>query len=288
MHNLDNVEIVYYEKDGGVPIIRNDKVVKRPADPAELTKLYTDEAIDFIKTNKKDPFFIYLPHSMLHNPLGASEEFKGKSNWGIYGDAIQEMDHNVGRIMDCLKTESLDKNTIVIYVSDNGRYPGRNKNQPMQGRKLSTYEGGIRVPCIVWGPGVGIKAQTSREITFAMDFFPTLASLAKIKVSGDNAIDGRDLSPLFKGDCEKITELKEHKALNSGAINLRNWDQPFEWQEYFSREDYHNAFFYHGSQGSLSAVRSGKYKLYLNPTLTLYDLEKDPGESKPLSQPEVF
>ena len=97
-----------------MPLIRNGKVVKRPADPTELTKLYTDEAIGFIEKNKKGPFFLYLPHTMLHNPLGVSEKFKGSSNWGEYGDAIQELDHNVGRIFDSLKGLGIDDNTIVI------------------------------------------------------------------------------------------------------------------------------------------------------------------------------
>ncbi|MCM8538067.1 MAG: sulfatase-like hydrolase/transferase [Lentisphaeraceae bacterium] len=280
MHNLDPVEVVYYEKEGGVPIIRNNEVVKRPADPAELTKLYTDEAIDFIKKNKEEPFFIYLPHTMLHNPLGASEQFKGKSKWGEYGDAILEMDHNVGRIMDCLKAEEIDQNTVVVYASDNGRGPGRNKQQPIQGRKLSTYEGGIRVPCIVWGPGLGIAAQTSSEITHAMDLLPTLATLANIKVPRDNALDGRDMAPIWQGKCKQVSDLKKHKTLNSDLTELRSWDQPLEWQPLFNKEEYQNAFFYHGSHGALAAVRSGKYKLYLNPTLKLYDLEKDPGETK--------
>ncbi|MCH2206935.1 MAG: sulfatase-like hydrolase/transferase [Lentisphaerales bacterium] len=280
MHNLDPVEVLYYEKEGGVPIMRNMDVVKRPADPAELTELYTDETIDFIKKNKKDPFFIYLPHTMLHVPLGVSEKFKGRSNWGEYGDAIQEMDHNVGRIINCLKEEKLDQNTIVIYTTDNGRRPGRNKQQPIRGGKITTYEGGLRVPCIVWGPGVGIKPQTSGEITFAMDLLPTLATFAGIEVPKDNAIDGRDLAPLWKGECDKISGIQKHQSLNSDIINVREWDQPHEWQEYFNREEYQNAFFYHGSHGALAAVRSGKYKLYLNPTLQLYDLEKDPGESK--------
>ena len=282
LHNLDKVETVYYEKEGGVPLIRNGQVVKRPADPAELTKLYTDEAIDFIKKNKTDPFFIYLPHTMLHNPLGVGEDFKGSSKWGEYGDAIHEMDHNVGRIIDCLKEEKLDKNTVVVYLSDNGRGPGRNKNQPIQGRKLSTFEGGIRVPCIIWGPGQGIKAQVSKELTHAMDLFPSLATLAGITVPRDRILDGRDLSPLLQGKCSKISELKNHKTLNSDLINLRPWNPPGEWASLVSREAYQSAFFYHGSQGALAAVRSGNLKLYLNPTLKLYDLEKDPGETKPV------
>jgi arylsulfatase A-like enzyme len=123
LHNLDPVEVVYFG-DKGVPLLRNDKVVKQPADPSELTQIYTDEAIDFIERNKEKPFFLYLPHTMLHKPLGVSEPFRGTSDWGEYGDAIQELDHNVGRIFDTLKNLQIDDDTIVVYASDNGRGPG--------------------------------------------------------------------------------------------------------------------------------------------------------------------
>ena len=148
LHNLDPVEVVYFEEEGGVPLMRMDQVVKRPADPSELTRLYTNEAIQFIEQNHEQPFFVYLPHTMLHNPLGVSEEFRGSSHWGEYGDAIQELDHNVGRLVDKLKELKLDEQTIVVYASDNGRGPGRTPEQKIRGRRLSTYEGGIRVPAI--------------------------------------------------------------------------------------------------------------------------------------------
>ena len=85
------MEIVYFEEKGGVPLLRNGEVVKRPAEPAELTTPHTDEAIRFMKTSPDRPFFLYLPHTMLHNPLGVSKEFQGRSNWGEYGDVIQEL-----------------------------------------------------------------------------------------------------------------------------------------------------------------------------------------------------
>lgn len=135
--NLDPVETVYFG-DEGVPILRNGEVVKRPAEPAELTNLYTNEAIAFFERNKDNPFFLYLPHTMLHVPLGVSPKFQGTSNWGEYGDAIQELDHGVGRLMDSLEELGLDDDTIVVYTSDNGRGPGRNKNQPLKGGKIST------------------------------------------------------------------------------------------------------------------------------------------------------
>ena len=205
LHNLDPVEVVYFKDEGGVPLMRNGKVVKRPADPSEVTKLYTDEAIQFIERNKGGPFFLYLPHTMLHNPLGVSDEFEGSSNWGVYGDAIQELDYNVGRIVDSLKRTGLDDNTIVIYASDNGREPGRSPDQKIRGRKLTTYEGGIRVPAIAWGPGLGLQAGAeSSTVVRAMDWYPTLATFAGIEVPQGRVIDGRDISPLLKGETKGV------------------------------------------------------------------------------------
>lgn len=281
LHNLDPVEVVYFEKAGGVPLMRGNNVVKRPADPNELTKLYTDEAITFIEQHKSKPFFVYLPHTMLHNPLGVGEKFRGSSNFGEYGDAIQELDFHVGRLMDKLKELKLDDNTIVVYASDNGRGPGRNESQPLRGRKLQTLEAGIRVPCIAWGPGLEIQSNTvNKDVTFAMDWYPTLASIAGIKIPKSHVIDGRDLSPLLKGKVKSVVEL-DGTSLNGRAINNRNWQPAGEWAELFRRDEYHNAFFYHGSEGQLAAVRFERWKLYLTPSLILYDLENDPGETKP-------
>ncbi|MCP4785795.1 MAG: sulfatase-like hydrolase/transferase [Fuerstiella sp.] len=280
LHNLDPVEIVYFEDKGGVPLMRNDDVVKRPADPAELTKLYTDEAIQFIEKNKEGPFFVYLPHTMLHIPLGVSEEFKGSSDWGEYGDAIQELDHNVGRIFDSLKRLDIDDNTIVLYVSDNGRGPGRTPEQKIRGRKLSTYEGGIRVPAIAWGPGLGLQAGAeSSAVVRAMDWYPTLATFAGISVPEGRVLDGRDISPLLKGETKFVPPPGMKKSLNAAVPLRRRWDPAGEWAPLINRNEYNDAFFYHGSQGAFAAVRWRNWKLYLNPSLQLYDLVKDPGES---------
>ena len=281
LHNLDPVEIVYFEEKGGVPLIRNGDVIKRPADPAELTKLYTDEAIQFIDQNKSRPFFLYLPHTMLHNPLGVSDEFKDSSDWGEYGDAIQELDHNVGRILDALERLQIQNNTIVVYASDNGRGPGRTPAQKIRGRKLSTYEGGIRVPAIAWGPGLGLQQDSvSSAVVRAMDWYPTFASFAGIEVPANRVIDGRDISPLLKGESKFVPAPGLKKSLNATVPLRRRWTPPGEWAPLISRHEYNDAFFYHGSQGALSAVRWRNWKLYLNPSLQLYDLASDPGESK--------
>jgi len=289
LHNLDPVEIVYFEEQGGVPLIRNGDVVKRPADPSELSRVYTDEAIRFIEQNKEGPFFVYLPHTMLHNPLGVSEKFKGSSNWGEYGDAIQELDHHVGRIFDTLKGLGIDDNTIVVYASDNGRGPGRTPQQKIRGRKLSTYEGGIRVPAIVWGPGRGIQAGIeSPAVVRAMDWYPTLATFAGIEVPGDRVIDGRDISPLLTGETQVVPPPGMKKSLNASVPLRRRWHPPGEWAPLIYRNEYNDAFFYHGSHGALAAVRWRNWKLYLNPSLGLYDLAKDPGESKLTRNPVVL
>ncbi|MEA3226557.1 MAG: sulfatase-like hydrolase/transferase, partial [Planctomycetota bacterium] len=137
LHNLDPVEVVYFKDAGGVPLLRNGKVVKRPADPAELTEMYTDEAIGFIRENKERPFFLYLPHTMAHMPMGVTEDFKGKSRFGLYGDVIQCLDHHVGRLLDTLDELQIADRTLVVYASDNGRGPGRTPGQPIRGSKLS-------------------------------------------------------------------------------------------------------------------------------------------------------
>ncbi|MFY0654927.1 MAG: sulfatase [Cyclobacteriaceae bacterium] len=295
LHNLDSYETVHFEKNGGVPLLRNGKVVERPADPAKLTKLYTNEAMQWIESavgtnTKKDsePFFLYLPHTMLHNPLGVSKEFVGTSNWGEYGDAIQELDFHTGRLMDKLHELEIADNTIVVYASDNGRKPGRNPNQPIRGSKLTTLEGGIRVPCIVWGPGLGIQqAKTSKVMTHAMDWYPTLASLAGIEIPEGIVMDGRDLSSLLKGESKEVSFVASDNAINASVPLRRPWNPVYEWDNVINREEYLNAFFYHGSQGALAAVRYGKWKLHLNPTLVLYNLETDPGERHPVNNSAI-
>jgi arylsulfatase A len=288
LHNLDPVETVYFTEQGGVPLLRNEQVVKRPVAPGELTKLYTDEALEFIEKNRSNPFFVYLPHTMLHEPLGVSEEFKGSSNWGEYGDAIQELDANVGRVFDCLRRLRIDGNTIVIYASDNGRGPGRTPEQKIRGNKLSTYEGGIRVPAIAWGPGVGWQVNSeSAAVVRAMDWYPTLATMAGIAIPEERVIDGRDISPLLKGETKSVPAPELKKSLNAAVPLRRRWDPPAEWAGLIQRNEFNDAFFYHGSHGELAAVRWQAWKLFLNPSLQLFDLENDPGETRPVRNPQM-
>lgn len=289
LHNLDPVETVYFDKDGGVPLMRNETVAKRPADPAELTRVYTDEAIAFIEHQQraKKPFFVYLPHTMVHEPVAASAEFKGKSQWGLYGDAIEEMDFHTGRLLDALERLGLDENTLVVFASDNGRGPGRNASQPLRGNKLTTWEAGIRVPCLAWGAGVR-RGHVSHELVHAMDWFPTLATLVGVKIPAGRVLDGRDLQPLLVGRTDTIPDPAQKLSLNADVPLRRPWNPPGEWAPLVTREEYLNAFFYHGAEGQLAAVRSGKWKLTLNPALQLFDLESDPGENKPVRNAQLL
>ncbi|VGO13970.1 Arylsulfatase [Pontiella desulfatans] len=281
LHNLDSCEVGQFEAEGGMPLLRNDTVLRRNTPPGELVKLYTEEAIRWIgaQVDNNRPFFLYLPHTMLHEPLGVTDAFKGSSDWGLYGDAVQEMDFYTGKLVDALEQFGVADNTLVIYTSDNGRLGGRTPQQPIRGTKLTTYEGGLRVPCVVYGPGLRIpEGEVTSALTWSMDWFPTLASLAGIKVPDDAILDGRDLSALLTAETDEIPAFDEAVSLNAAVPLRRPYQLDSEWQGLFTQEEYLNAFFYHGSEGMLSAVRAGKWKLALTPALRLYDLEADPGE----------
>ncbi|RMF39304.1 MAG: hypothetical protein D6753_14135 [Planctomycetota bacterium] len=288
LHNLDPVETIYFEDQGGVPLMRNEVVVQRPVDPAELTERYTDEALQFIQANRDRPFFLYLAHTMLHNPIGVSPRFRGTSRWGEYGDAIQELDFHVGRMMDRLEDLQIADNTIVIYASDNGRGPGRTPQQKLRGRKLSTWEGGIRVPAIAWGPGLGWQqGAVCSAVVHAMDWYPTIATWAGVPIPPDRVIDGRDLSRLLAPQGNIAPAAESAASVNATVPLRRRWDPPAEWAAVISRQEYLNAFFYHSAEGALAAVRWQNWKLHLHPAPQLYDLSQDPGESQPVRRSDL-
>ena len=221
-------------KRGGrppLPLMRDEKVIEAPVSQPTLTKRYTEEAVKFITANKDRPFFIYLPHAMVHLPLHASKAFKGKSGNGIHGDAVEELDWSTGRIIKALKDLGLDDNTLIIFTSDNGsngRHGG--SNVPLRGNKGTTWEGGMRVPCLMRWPGKIPAGKTCGEMASTIDVLPTLAKLAGAAVPKDRTIDGRDIWPLM-----------------SGARGARSPHEAF--------------YFYQMDQ--LQAVRSGKWKLFV-------------------------
>jgi arylsulfatase A-like enzyme len=185
------------------PLIRGTEVVEARPDQRQLTRRYTEEAVKFIREKKGGPFFLYLAHSFPHVPLFASERFRGKSPAGVYGDVIEELDWSVGQVLGTLRTEGLDKNTLVIFSSDNGPWLVFNHHGgsagPLREGKGSTWEGGMRVPGIAWWPGRVPAGVVQREIATTMDVFATCAKLAGAAVPADRAIDGLDISPLLFG-----------------------------------------------------------------------------------------
>ena len=216
-------------KRNAVPLMRDEEVIEYPTDQATLTERYTAEAIKFITASKDKPFFLYLPHTMCHYPLHVSERFKGTSGAGLLGDVIAGMDWSTGEILKALKGLGIDERTLVIYTSDNGPAPG--SAGPLRGKKGSTWEGGMREPCLMRWPGKIPAGTVCSEVATIMDLLPTLAHLAGAKVPTDRVIDGKDIRPLI--------------TAQPGAKT------PYE------------AFFYHTAQGQLAAVRSGKWKLHV-------------------------
>lgn len=182
------------------PLIEDNIVIEVPADQTQFTQRYTRETIRFITQNKDQPFFVYLAHNMPHIPLHASERFVGSSKRGIYGDTIQELDWSTGEILRSLKELGLDKNTLVIFTSDNGPNTGKGGSAgPLKGGKGSTLEGGVRVPFVARWPGTIPAGTEIDEAITGMDLLPTLTKLAGGEVPDDRVIDGKDIWPLLAG-----------------------------------------------------------------------------------------
>lgn len=183
------------------PLFRDLKVIEQKPDQSQLTQRYTAEAISFIKANRDKPFFLYLPHTMPHVPLSASEKFAGKSKRGPYGDAVEEIDWSTGEILKTLKELGIDENTLVAFTSDNGPWLTKGKAggsaDPWIGGKFSPNEGGQRVPCVMRWPGTIPAGKVCGEVASAMDFYVTFAALAGAKVPDDRVIDGKDIRPLL-------------------------------------------------------------------------------------------
>ncbi|NQT39890.1 MAG: sulfatase-like hydrolase/transferase, partial [Planctomycetes bacterium] len=199
---------------------------------------YTAEAIRFITENKDRPFFLYLAHNMPHVPLGASKDFRGKSKRGLYGDVIQELDWSAGQVLDTLKELGLDENTLVVYTSDNGPWVeqqlagegGIHTNygsaDPLRGWKMTTWEGGPRVPCIMRWPGKIPEGRVSSEMLTSMDLLPTFARLAGAKLPDDRTIDGHDVFPVISGETDAENPRKVYYFYSYNhlqAVRQGNW-----------------------------------------------------------------
>ena len=257
-----------------LPLIRGDskiKELKTLEEQSQLTTLYTETAVQFINENRDHPFFLYLAHSMPHVPLAVSDKFKGKSKQGLYGDVVMEIDWSVGEILKTLKNNNLDKNTLVIFTSDNGpwlnfgNHAGSTKG--LREGKGTSFEGGQRVPCIMKFPGTIPDGQVSNKLITSLDILPTIASLVNAPMP-KKQIDGINMLPVLKGhEVNLRKELYYYYANNSlEAVRYNNFKLVFP-------HDYR----------SYEGVLPGKNGLpgdYSRKTskLTLYNLRRDPGE----------
>jgi arylsulfatase A len=197
--------------------------IPAPADQNLLTHNFSNEAISFIQANKDQPFFLYLAHAMPHFPVHASEAFQDTSEAGRYGDAVQEIDWSVGRIIETLKQLGLDEKTLVIFSSDNGPWMQGSPGY-LRGRKLQWFEGGYRVPFIARWPGVIPAGNTNTELAVNFDFFPTCLSLVGTALPDDRIIDGKDILPLLKGETSSSHEAFYYYNTRSlVAVRQKNW-----------------------------------------------------------------
>jgi arylsulfatase A len=184
-------------------LMRNGQPIEQPTDLSTLTKRYTEEAVRFLKEHKKKPFFLYFAHTYPHVPLFASKQFQNTSPRGLYGDVVEELDWSVGQVLDTLRQQGLDKNTLVFFTSDNG--PWLIKDQVggcaglLQGGKGSTWEGGMREPGIAWWPGRIKAGSVNREMASSLDLLPTCLTLAGVPIPSDRVIDGVDMTPMLFG-----------------------------------------------------------------------------------------
>lgn len=228
-------------KRNTVPLFEGNKIVEYPAEQSTLTKRYFEKAIDFIKINNEKPFFIYLTPAMPHVPLYVSEEFRGKSERGLYGDAIEEIDHYMGQLFDYLKVSGLDKNTLVIYASDNGPWLDKGTDGgsalPLRDGKMSNYEGGVRVPGIFWFPGKIEKNTTSYHIASTIDILPTIAALAKADIS-TIATDGNILPEIVGLKKEENQPHIYSNGADIWGIRVDDWKYlPYGGRKWGSKND---------------------------------------------------
>lgn len=240
-----------------VPLMVQDEVVEYPVDQTYLTKRYTEQAIKFIKEKKDSPFFLYLAQTMPHVPLYPSPDFKGKSERGIYGDVIQELDWSMGEILKTLKELGLEENTLVVFTSDNGPWKLDNGNGgsalPLRGHKFQTYEGGMREPMIAQWKGQIPAGTVCTEVASTIDLLPTLAKLTGAQLP-ETTLDGNDIWPLLSGQ--------------KGAKSP------------------HEAFYFY-KDTVLEAVRCDDWKLRIvDQQVELFNLKTDISESQNIAQQE--
>lgn len=244
-----------------------DNVAQNDELQAAMTRKLTDETIGFIRRHQHQPFFAYLPYTMPHLPIHPGPEHAGRSLRGPYGDVIEEIDHELGRILETLKELQIERNTLVVFTSDNGPWISFwNRTERGDQRfnvgdsglfrdgKGSGWEGGVRVPGVFWWPGTIAPGRVERRPSSTLDLLPTMFALAEVPLPADRELDGRDVRPYLN-------------------------------PERFGGEVAEFEFFYTGPRNQLTAIRRGPWKMHWQ----LYSqLDSDHGFSASPDQPLLF
>jgi arylsulfatase A-like enzyme len=262
-HGFDEYCGVPYSNDmDPLPFVRDTQVVDAAPTQSSLTERFTAEAVRFIERHKNEPFFLYLAHTAPHIPLVPSERFRGASGQGQFGDVVSELDWSVGQVLECLKQNGIDENTLVIFTSDNGPwYQGSSGN--LRGRKGSTYEGGVREPFVARFPGRIPAGTVSWSVTSMMDLLPTIATLAGATAIG--RVDGIDIWPVLSG---KEPAMSREALLFFDGYNIQcvRWGP---WKLHLAR---YNSFAW------TQDPPGGRFNLPL-PQPELYHVDNDPSEA---------
>ncbi|MFN3160692.1 MAG: sulfatase [Rubinisphaera brasiliensis] len=242
-----------------------------PEDQRQLTTRYTEQALDFIDDHHDKPFLLYLAHSMPHVPLFVSDKFQDKTEQGRYGDVIQEIDWSVGQVLARLKKHGLDDNTLVIFTSDNGPWLSYGNHAgsagPFREGKGTSWEGGVRVPCIMRWPGKIPAGTSCDELAATIDIFPTVAALADAPLP-EHTIDGKDIrSLMFESPCAKTPHDVYYFYWGSRLEAIRSGD----WKLHFPH-NYRSLTGEPGQDGKPAGYTQGKTDL------ALFNLKSDPGE----------
>ena len=269
-----------------LPLIDGNKVINPKVtgkDQEQLTTQYTERAVSFIEKNKERPFFLYVPHSMVHVPLYVSEKFKGKSKAGLFGDVMMEVDWSVGQILGALRKHKLDKNTLVIFTADNGPWLSygdhAGSSGPLREGKGTMFDGGCRESTLMWWPGTVPADSVCKTPAMTIDILPTVAELIGAKLP-KHKIDGKSITTLVKGTSDKSPQEAYYFYMGRQlqAIRMDNWNLHFP-------HGYRTMAGRPGGKGGIptkySQARIG---------VSLFDLDKDIGETTDVKEthPEIL
>ncbi len=261
-----------------LPLIENNEIIDDEVtaeDQELLTTDYTKRAVEFIARKKDEPFFLYVPHSMVHVPLYVSDKFRGKSGAGLFGDVVMELDWSVGEILGALEEHGLDEQTVVVFTSDNGPWLSYGNHAgsagPFREGKGTMFEGGIREPCIMRWPGKIPAGTICDEFCSTLDLLPTTARLLGVNLSEDRTIDGKDITNLISGEPGAKTPHEVFYCYYGGELHGVRTPR---WKLHVPHK-------YRTMQG-MPVGKDGKPEPYdhVDIGLALYDMQSDPGETK--------